>query len=99
MGGRAINSPFLHLEFFRPSNGDLRLELMAYCQSGVSKIRRLKVNLGGTRRILHRGSAWYFANHKILIFVGGSLMNLPGGREGLVSAASEWSLKQTPMLM
>jgi hypothetical protein len=44
--------PILHSAFFRPSGTDLRLELMAYCQSGVSKRRRLKGLLGGTRRIL-----------------------------------------------
>jgi hypothetical protein len=89
MGGRAINFPFLHSEHFRSSGGDLRLELMVYCQSGVSKIRCLKVNLGGTCRILQRGSAGYFAGCEISIFVGGSLMDLPGGREGQISAAPE----------
>jgi hypothetical protein len=53
MGGM----PFLHSAFFRPSSGDLRLDLMAHCQSRVSKIRRLNELLGGVRRILHRGSA------------------------------------------
>jgi hypothetical protein len=42
----------LTLGVFRPSGGDLRLELMACCQSGVSKRRRLKGLLGRTRRIL-----------------------------------------------
>jgi hypothetical protein len=98
MGGQAFNFPFLHSEFFRPSGRDLRLELMEYCQSGVSKIRCFKVDLGRTCRILCRGSAWYFADCKILIFVGGSLMDLPDGGEGLVSAAPERSLQQTPML-
>ncbi len=32
--------PFSHSAFFRHSDGDLRLELMAHCQSRVSKIRR-----------------------------------------------------------
>jgi hypothetical protein len=49
--------PFLHSKLLRPSSRDLRLELMACCQSGVSRMRRLKDNLGGTRRILHGGSA------------------------------------------
>jgi hypothetical protein len=53
MGGM----PLSHSMFFRPSVGDLRLELMAHCQSGVSKTRCLKELLGGTRRILQRGSA------------------------------------------
>ncbi len=52
IGGRATDFPFLHSKDLRPSKGDLRLEIMAYCQSGVSKIRHLKDNLGGTHRIL-----------------------------------------------
>ncbi len=66
MGGLMGGMPFLYLVFFRPSRGDLRLELMAYCQSGVSNKRHLKGLLGGTHRILLRGSAWDFANNKIL---------------------------------
>jgi hypothetical protein len=57
MGGLTGGVPFLHFAFFRPLGGDLRLELMAYCQSGVSKIRCLKDLLGGVCRILRRGSA------------------------------------------
>ncbi len=41
MGGLPGGVSFSHSTFFRPSGGDLRLELMAHCQSGVSKIRRL----------------------------------------------------------
>ncbi len=44
--------PFLHSEGLRSSGGDLRLELMAYCQRGVSRMRCLKDNLGGTSRTL-----------------------------------------------
>jgi hypothetical protein len=51
MGGLTGGVPFSYSAFFRPSGGDLRLELMAYCQSGVSKRRCLKGLLGGTRRI------------------------------------------------
>ncbi len=82
--GQATNFLFLLSEFFRPSGGDFSLEIMVYCQSGVSQIRRLKVNLGGTCRIFCRGSTWYFANPKILIFAGSFLLDLPGGGEGLV---------------
>jgi hypothetical protein len=38
--------------FFRPYGRDMRLELMAYCQNGVSKKQHLKGLLGGTGRIL-----------------------------------------------
>jgi hypothetical protein len=51
MGGQGINISSLHSKFFNPSGEDLRLELMALCQSGVSKIRRLNADLGGNRRI------------------------------------------------
>jgi hypothetical protein len=64
MGGLTGGVPFLHSKFFRPSGGDLRLELMAHCQSGVSNIRRLKELLGGVCRIPQRGSAWNFTEHK-----------------------------------
>jgi hypothetical protein len=57
MGGLTGGVPFLHSVFFRPSGGDLRLELMAHCQSGVFKIRCLNELLGGVRRIPRRGSA------------------------------------------
>jgi hypothetical protein len=57
MGGLTGGMPFLHLCVFRPSGGDLRLELMAHCQSGVSKIRCLKELLGVVCRIPQRGSA------------------------------------------
>ncbi len=57
MGGLTGGLPFLHSAFLRTSGGDLRLALMAHCQSGVSKIRRLNELLGGVRRILQRGSA------------------------------------------
>jgi hypothetical protein len=66
MGSLTGGVPFSHLAFLRPSGGDLRFELMAYCQSGVSNKRRLKELLGGTRRILQRGPAWNFADGKIL---------------------------------
>jgi hypothetical protein len=56
MGGLTGGVPFLHLAFFRPSGGDLRLKLMVYCQSRVSKRRCLKGLLGRTCRILWRGS-------------------------------------------
>jgi hypothetical protein len=82
MGGQAINVPFSHSELFRPSGGDLRLKLMAYCQSRVSKIRRLDANLGQTCRILQRGSAGYFANHKILTFCGGFIGGLTWRQRG-----------------
>ncbi len=42
MGGLTGGVPFLHSAFFRSYGGDLRLELMACCQSRVSKIRLLK---------------------------------------------------------
>ncbi len=58
--------PFSYSAFLRPSGRNLRLELMAYCQSGVSNKRRLKELLGKTRRILRRGSTWNFAESKIL---------------------------------
>jgi hypothetical protein len=74
-GGRAINVPFLHSEFFNLSCRDLRLELMAYCQSGVSKIRCLNADLGRTCKSLQRGSAGNFANCKIPTFCRG----FPGG--------------------
>jgi hypothetical protein len=57
MGSLTGGVPFLHSVFFRPSGRDLRLELMAHCQSRVSKIRCLNELLGGVRRILQRGSA------------------------------------------
>ncbi len=57
MGGLTGGVPFSHSAFFRPSGGDLRLELMAHYQSGVSKIRHLNELLGGVCRILQRGSA------------------------------------------
>ncbi len=41
MGSLMGGVPFLHSAFLRPSGGDLRLALMAHCQSGVSKIRCL----------------------------------------------------------
>jgi hypothetical protein len=68
MGGLTGGMPFSHLAFFRPSGGDLRLELMAYCQSGISNKRCLKGLLGGTHRILLRGSALDFANNEILVW-------------------------------
>ncbi len=43
--------PFLHSKGLRPSGGDLRLELMAYYQSEVSRMRRLKDDLGGTHSL------------------------------------------------
>ncbi len=66
MGGLTGGVPFLHSAFFRPSGRDLRLELMTYGQSRVSNKRRLKELLEGTRRILQRGSAWDFADSKVL---------------------------------
>ena len=57
IGGQVTDFHFLYSKFLRPSGRDLRLELMAYCQSGVSRMRHLKDNLGGTCRILRRGSA------------------------------------------
>ncbi len=57
MGGLTGGVSFLHSMFLRPSGGDLRLALMAHCQSGVSKIRRLNKLLGGVCRIPQRGSA------------------------------------------
>jgi hypothetical protein len=50
IGGCAPDFPFLHSEAFKPSGGDLRLELMEYFQSGISRIRRLKDDLAGMRR-------------------------------------------------
>jgi hypothetical protein len=99
MGGQMNNFPYLHSKSFNSSGGDLRLELMAPCQSGVSKIRGLNTDLGGTCKIPGRGYAGNFAICKILTFVGGSLVDLPGSREGLVSCAPEQSLQQMPMLM
>jgi hypothetical protein len=66
MGGLMGSVPFLHLVFLRPSGKDLRFILIANCQSGVYNIRHLKEILGGTRKILQRGSAWNFADSKIL---------------------------------
>ncbi len=66
MGGRTVRVPFLHSESFKPLGGDLRFVLMAYCQSGVSKIRRLKELLGWTHRISHNWSSGNFADCKIL---------------------------------
>ncbi len=66
MGSLTGGLPFLHSAFFRPSGRDLRLELMAHCQSGVSKIRRLNELLGGVRRIPQRGSACNVTERKIL---------------------------------
>jgi hypothetical protein len=54
MGSLTGGVPFSHLAFQRPSSGDLRFMLIAYCQSGVSNMRCLKELLGGTRRILRR---------------------------------------------
>ncbi len=51
MGGLTSGMPFLHSAFLRPFGGDLRLALMAHCQIGVSKIRRLNECLGGVRTI------------------------------------------------
>ncbi len=68
MGGLTGGVPFLHLAFLRPSGRDLRFVLMANCQSGVSNKRHLKELLGGTRRILWRGSVWNFMERKILIW-------------------------------
>ncbi len=51
MGGRTDKVPFSNSKFFNPSGGDLRLELMAPCQSRVSKIRHLNTDLGGTCKI------------------------------------------------
>jgi hypothetical protein len=65
MGGLTGSVPFLHSKFFRPSGGDLRLELMVHFQSGVSKIRCLKELLGGVCRIPRRGSALNFAKSEI----------------------------------
>jgi hypothetical protein len=56
MGNLMGRVPFLHSMFFRPSVRDLRLELMAHCQSGVSKIRCLNELLGGVCMIPRRGS-------------------------------------------
>ena len=50
IGDHTPNFPFLHLEAFKPSGGDLRLELMAKDHSGVSKIRRLKDNFAGMHK-------------------------------------------------
>jgi hypothetical protein len=66
MGGLTGGVPFSHLAFLRPSSGDLRLELMAYCHCRVSNKRCLKELLGRTCRILQRGSAWNFADSNIL---------------------------------
>jgi hypothetical protein len=66
MGGLRGGVPFSHSAFLRPSSGELRLELMAYCQSRVSNKRHLKELLGGTHRILQGGSALNFADSKIL---------------------------------
>jgi hypothetical protein len=57
MGDWANNFPFLRLAFLRSSGRDLRLEVMAHCQSGILRIRRLNKDLGGTLKILCRGSA------------------------------------------
>ncbi len=57
MGGLTGGVPFLHSEFLRPSGGDLRFKLMGYCQSEISNKRHLNELLGGTPRILQRGSA------------------------------------------
>jgi hypothetical protein len=42
MGGQVNNVPFLYSKFFNPSGRDLSLELMAICQSGVSKNKLLE---------------------------------------------------------
>ncbi len=65
MGSLTGGVPILHSVFFKPSGGDLRFVLIANCQSGVSTKRRLKELVGGTCRILRRGSAWNFAESKI----------------------------------
>jgi hypothetical protein len=77
MGSLTGSVPFLHSEFFRPSEGGLRLELMAYYQSQVSNKRRLKGLLGGTCRMLWKGSAWVF-----LDLLGGFLGQLAWQRRG-----------------
>jgi hypothetical protein len=61
MKGQTVRVPFLHSESFKPLGRDLRLVLMVYCQSGVSKIRCLNALLGGTRRISHSQSTGNFA--------------------------------------
>jgi hypothetical protein len=71
---------------------------MACCQSGVSRMRCLKDDLGGTHRIPCRGSAQSSAGWEILVFLGGSLLTCPGGREGLVPLHWNRSLQQTSML-
>jgi hypothetical protein len=68
MGGQMGNVPFLHSVSFNTSCGDLRLKLMAPCQSGVSKIRRLNADLGGTRRIPRRGTVGNFDNFNNFTF-------------------------------
>jgi hypothetical protein len=82
IGTQTTDFTFLHSELLRPSCGDLRLELMACCQSGVSRMRRLKDNLGGTSWILCRGSARFSAGREILMFVWDSMIDLPGRRSG-----------------
>jgi hypothetical protein len=66
MGGLTGGVPFSHSAFLRPLGKDLRFVLIANCQSGVSNKKCLKELLGGTRKILQRGSAWYFTESKIL---------------------------------
>ena len=51
MGGLTGGMPFSHSAFLKFSGGDLRLALMAHCQSGISKIRCLNKLLGGVPRI------------------------------------------------
>ena len=50
IGGRMPDFSFLHSEAFKPSGGDLRLELMEYPQSRVLRIRHLKDDVGGMCR-------------------------------------------------
>jgi hypothetical protein len=52
MGGLTGGVPFLHSAFLRPYGRDLRVVLIANCQSRVFNKRRLKELLGGTCRIL-----------------------------------------------
>jgi hypothetical protein len=51
MGGQTVRVTFLHSKSFKPLGRDLRFVIIAYCQSGVSKIRCLNELLGRTCRI------------------------------------------------
>jgi hypothetical protein len=61
-----LMSPSLHSESFKTLGRDLRVILMAYCQSGVSNKRCFNGLSGGTRRISRNWSAGNFADCKIL---------------------------------